>query len=222
MFNLSHGLTYKLIFGLQTFVTRILLQLFKMKYIFTLFLCFIITQGFSQLEITTGYAVNKNLADGIPIQVAYDFKISNRLYTKPQIGFKYLYHHNEYVDAVAKFSIFELHQTISYEVIKKEKYILKPNIGLNYRFFYNRGKMNPPYNALPQRAWVFNGLVLNSFDGEHYDERYVNVMGFSFHLQSQIRINSNIWFHVTPFLEPDYDRRQNTGGCYVGIIFKRL
>lgn len=79
---------------------------------------------FAQLEITTGYAVNKNLADGAPIHIAYDFKIKNRLYTKSQLGYKYLYYYNDFVDATLTFSIKELHQTLSYEVIKKRSIFL--------------------------------------------------------------------------------------------------
>lgn len=198
-----------------------------MKFFITSFFCFFISKAFSQLEITTGYAVNRNLADGAPIQVAYDLKIKNRLYTKPQVGYKYLYHFNDFVGAVLKVSILELHQTLSYEVIKKKNYILKPNVGINYRFYHWRGKMKPPYNTLPQRAWVIgvrdkNYFILNSFDDGYSDEYHVNNLGFSFQLQNQFKINNKVWLHITPFLEPDYDSSQNTGGCYVGVILKSL
>jgi hypothetical protein len=188
---------------------------------------FFISKAFSQLEITTGYATNRNLADGAPIQVAYDFKIKNRLYTKPQVGYKYLSYFNDFVGADLKTSIIELHQTLSYEVIKKKKYILKPNVGINYRFYHWRGKMRPPYNTIPQRAWVI-GLrnekyfILNSYDDGYSQEYRVNNLGYSFHLQNQFMLNERIWLHITPFLEPDYDSSQNTGGCYVGVIFKSL
>jgi hypothetical protein len=176
--------------------------------------------------MTTGYAVNKDLADGAPIQVGYDLKIKNRLYTKPQVGYKYLYHFNDFIEAVLKVSILELHQTLSYEVIKKNKYILKPNVGINYRFYYWRGKMKPPYNTFPQRVYILefrdDKLRLNSFDDGYSDEYRVNNLGFSFQLQNQFKINNKVWLHITPFLEPDYDRIQNTGGCYVGVILKSL
>ncbi len=198
-----------------------------MKFFIPLFFCFYISKAFSQLEITTGYAVNRNLADGAPIQVAYDLKIKNRLYTKPQVGYKYLYHFNDFVGAVLKVSILELHQTLSYEVIKKKNYILKPNVGINYRFYHWRGKMKPPYNTLPQRAWVIgvrdkNYFILNSFDDGYSDEYRINNLGYSFQLQNQFKINNKVWLHITPFLEPDYDSSQNTGGCYVGVILKSL
>lgn len=193
---------------------------------------FLAGKVFGQLEIATGYAVNKNLADGMPIQFAYDIKIKGRIYTKPQIGYKYLYHFNDFVGATLKVHIIEFHQTISYELIKRKKYILKPNIGLNYRFYNWKGEMKPPYNMLPQRVYKVefrdDRLRLNSFtpatptDGNFTDEYHVNNFGFTIQIQSQIRINEKIWIHITPFLEPDYDGTQNTGGCYVGIILRQL
>ena len=196
-----------------------------MKFFITLFFCFFISNAFSQLEITTGYAVNKNLADGVPIQVAYDLKIKNRLYTKPQVGYKYLYHFNDFVGAVIKVSIWEFHQTLSYEIIKKKKYIFKPNVGINYRFYHWRGEMKPPHNTLPQRAYILefrdDKLRLNSYDDGYSDEYRVHNFGFSFQLQNQFKINDKIWIHITPFLEPDYDSSQNIGGCYIGVIFKK-
>lgn len=188
---------------------------------------------FSQLEITTGYAVNRRLADGAPLQIAYDLKIHDRFYTKPQIGYKYLYHFNDFVGATLNVNILEFHQTFSYEIIKKRKYILKPNIGLNYRFYHWKGEMKRPYNSLPQRVLKieFRGddkLRLNSFapiiptDGNYSGEYNVNNLGYSIQIQNQFKINEKIWIHITPFLEPDYDRIQNTGGCYVGVIFKKI
>lgn len=187
---------------------------------------------FSQLEIATGYAVNKNLLDGSPIQLSYDLKISDRLYTKPQIGYKYLYHFEDFVGATLKVSIIEFHQTISYELIRKKNYILKPNIGLNYRFYNWKGEMELPYNMLPQRVYKIefrdDRLRLNSFapvtptDGNYTDQYSVSNLGFSFQLQNQFRLNDKLWLHITPFIEPDYDKTQNTGGCYVGIIFKHV
>ncbi len=200
--------------------------------VLVLVLSFSAGKVFGQLEITTGYAVNKNLADGVPIQFAYDLKIKDRLYTKPQIGYKYLYHFNDFVGATLKVNIIEFHQTISYELVKKKKYILKPNIGLNYRLYNWKGKMKPPYNMLPQRVYKIefrdDRLRLNSFapiistDGNYTDQYSVNNLGFTIQIQSQFRINKKIWLHITPFLEPDYDGTQNTGGCYIGVIFKQL
>lgn len=149
-----------------------------------------------------------------------------RLYTKPQVGYKHLYHFNDFVGAVLKVSIFELHQTVSYEVIKSKNYIFKPNVGVNYRFYRWKGKMKPPYETLPQRGYKVefrdDKLRLNSFDNGYSDEYKVNNFGFSFQLQNQFKINEKIWLHVTPFLEPDYDGTQNSGGCYLGVIFKSL
>ncbi|MDB5223368.1 MAG: hypothetical protein JWN83_2035 [Chitinophagaceae bacterium] len=196
-----------------------------MKTLITLFFYFFISNAFAQLEITTGYATEKHLSDGPALQFAYDYKIKNRLYTKPQIGYKYLYYYNDFVGATLKISILEFHQTLSYEVIKKKKYIFKPNIGINYRFYHWRGEMSLPHNRLPQRAWTI-GLrnqqyfILNSFDGIYTNEYNVNNLGFSFQLQNQFKLNDKIWLHITPFMEPNYDGSQNTGGCYVGIIFK--
>ena len=184
----------------------------------------------AQIEISTGYSINREYAAGAPIQIANDFKIKNKLYTKSQLGYKYLYYFNDFVEATLKYSIIEFHQTLSYEVIKKKKYILKPNIGLNYRFYFIKAEINSPYNSLPQRAWILDifrdqkRIRLNSFDGDgtKVDKRKVNNLGFTFQLQNQFKLNDKLWFHVTPFIEPDYDRLQNTGGCYVGLIFKHL
>jgi hypothetical protein len=193
---------------------------------------FLTGKVFAQLEITTGYAVNKNLADGLPLQFGYDLKIKGRLYSKPQIGYKYLYHFNNFVGAIINVNIIEFHQTLSYELIKKKKYILKPNVGFNYRFYYWKGEMKSPYNTMPQRVYKVefrnDRLRLNSFapltptDGNFIDHYSVNNFGFTIQIQSQFRIKEKIWLHITPFLEPDYDGTQNTGGCYIGIILKQL
>lgn len=203
----------------------------KMKIIFLPIVfgfCFI--NASAQLEVSTGYAINREYSHGAPLQIAYDLKIKNRLYTKPQIGFKYLYYYNDFVEATLKYSIIEFHQTLSYEVIQKKKYILKPNIGLNYRFYFIKAEMKPPFNTRPQRAWILDifrnqkRIRLNSFDGDgtKTDKREVNNIGFSFQLQNQFSLSEKIWLQITPFIEPDYDRIQNTGGCYIGIIFKHL
>lgn len=186
----------------------------------------------AQLEITTGYAVNRNLADGLPLHIGYEFKMNNKFYIKSQVGYKYLYHFNDFVGASIKVNIYELHQTASIEIIKKERFILKPNIGLNYRFYFWKGEMKPPYNSLPQRVWKIefrdDRLRLNSFaptvptDGNYTDTYRVSNFGFTFQLQCQFKIKQRLWIHVTPFIEPDYDGTQNTGGCYIGIIFKKL
>lgn len=86
------------------------------------------TEASAQLEITTGYAVNRNFADGASLQVAYDFKVKNRFYKKLQVGYKYLYHFNDFVGATLKVSIIEFHQTISYKLIRKMKYILNKTL----------------------------------------------------------------------------------------------
>ncbi len=199
-----------------------------MKYILlTLFFDTCFTKISAQLEISTGYAINREEADGVPLTIGYEFKIKNRLYTKSQAGYKYLYHFNDFVGATLKVSIFEVHQTLSYEVVKKNKYIFKPNIGLNYRFYKWKGEMIPPLNSLPIRAYVIqirndDYFVLVSNDDESQKEYKVNNLGFTIQLQNQFKLNDKLWFHITPFLEPDYDRAQNTGGCYVGLIFKNL
>ena len=187
---------------------------------------FVSTAAFSQLEISTGFAINKNNAAGFPVHLAYEFPIKGRWYTKSQVGYKHLSYYNEYVGADLDVNSLEIHQTASYEVIKKRNYILKPNIGLNYRFYRWKGEVRPPYNTLPQRAWVIgvrNGnFILNSFDGGQYNEYRVSNFGFSFQLQNQFRLNDKVWLHITPFVEPDYDRSQNVGGCYLGVILKEL
>jgi hypothetical protein len=185
----------------------------------------IATTSFAQLEINTGLAVNKQDAVGLPIHVGYDFKIADRFYTKSQIGYKYLHHYNDFVGATINVSSFEIHQTISYEIIRKRKYILKPNLGVNYRFYHWKGIVDPPYNSLPQRAWVIGvregRFVLNSYDDGHHKEYEVSNFGFSIQLQSQFRLTDKVWLLITPFMEPDYDGIQNTGGCYIGVVLKQ-
>jgi hypothetical protein len=190
------------------------------------FVLFVATPALAQLEINTGVVVNKNNAAGFPVHFAYDFHVEGSVYTKTQLGYKYLHRFNDYVGASITISSWELHQTLSYEILKKKKYILKPNFGLNYRFYHWKGKMHPPYNTLPQRAWVVGvrggNFILNSFGGDYYNEYRVHNLGFSIQLQSQFRLTDRVWFHITPFVEPDYDKSQNTGGCYMGVILKPL
>jgi hypothetical protein len=113
-------------------IRRAFIHKIPMKTLLTVFCCFFFLPVSAQLEVASGYAVNKNLADGIPLHLGFDIKIKKRLYTKPQVGFKYLYHFNDFVGVVLKVKIWELHETFSYEVIKKKNYILKPNVGINY------------------------------------------------------------------------------------------
>lgn len=183
----------------------------------------------AQLELSTGYAINRVEADGACINIGYSFKLGNRFNTKSQAGYKYLYHYDDFIEATIRFSILELHQTLSYELIKKQNYILAPNIGLNYRIYDVLAEIKPPYNTLPRRGWNIerirgNRIKLSSFDGEgdKRDKRTIHNMGFSFQLQNQFHLKNNVWLHITPFVEPDYDRTQNVGGCYLGVILKDL
>jgi hypothetical protein len=203
----------------------------KLSFIFILIFLGFSKISFSQLELSTGYAINKRYADGAPIHIAYDIKLKDRFYTKSQIGYKYLYHFNDYVGLKLNVNIFELHQTLSYELIKKKKFILKPNFGINYRFYKWKGRIVDPLNTYPQRIYKIEfrdyRMVLNSFsptlprDGNFSDTYSVSNLGFTIQIQSQFRLNEKLWLHVTPFLEPDYDRLQNTGGVYIGVIFKK-
>lgn len=179
----------------------------------------------SNFEFSSGYAVNRNLADGFPLHVGYDFQLHNRWYTKFQMGYKHLHYYNDHVGATINVSIWEFHETVAYEVVKKRTYIFKPNLGINYRFYNWSGEMKPPFNSLPIRAWVIEFrdrqfLRLVSTTDGFRDVYRVNNLGFSIQLQNQFRVSEKIWLHITPFIEPDYDRSQNTGGCYVGIILK--
>ena len=193
-----------------------------MKFILTSLAVCIAAVAMGQLEISTGAAVNKHDAVGPVIHLAYEFKIKNRFYTKSQLGYKYLHTYNDFVEATLKSTTWEIHQTLSYELVRKKKYILKPNVGINYRFYVWKGKMKPPYNELPQRVWLIDlregRLILNSFDGEHSNSASSSNFGFSFQLQNQFFISEKIWLHVTPFIEPDYDRIQNMGGFYIGVV----
>jgi hypothetical protein len=195
-----------------------------MRIVFIVAAFFIMTNAFSQFEISTGVAVNKQDALGFPLHIGYDFKLSEKLYTKTQVGFKYLNRYNEHVGASLTVNTLEFHQTVSYGVIQRKKYILKPNAGVNYRFYRWKGKMQPPYNTLPQRAWVIGvrdgNFVLNSYDNGYEKEYKVNNIGFSFQVQNQFRLTDKVWLHITPFIEPDFDRSQNIGGAYIGVILK--
>jgi hypothetical protein len=197
-----------------------------MKLSSTTIALFVMTATYAQPEISTGVAINRNDAFGPVANLGYDFRISGRFYTKSQIGYKHLHRYNDYVGASLDVSIWEFHQTVSYEVVHKKKYIFKPNVGVNYRFYHWRGKIDPPYNTFPQRVWSIglrNGyFILNSFDNGSSDEYKTNNIGFSIQLQNQFKLTDKVWLHVTPFMEPDYDRSQNTGGCYVGVIIKPL
>ncbi|MCX6318121.1 MAG: hypothetical protein NTW29_12580 [Bacteroidetes bacterium] len=179
----------------------------------------------AQWELSTGYAANKYECDGMPIHIAYEFQMKNRWYSKSQLGFKSLYHFNDFTGATLRVRSWEYHQTFSYEIIRHPKYMLKPNVGFNYRFYKWKGRMKEPLNAYPVRAWVIgvrnDYYVLTSIRGEDYREYSVSNAGFSFQLQNRFRLSSKLWLHITPFIEPDYDASQNTGGCYVGIIWDK-
>ena len=183
------------------------------------------TNGLCQLEMSTGYAINKPRADGLPLHIGYDFKLANRFYTKFQAGYKYLDGFNDYVEAKVRTVSFELHQTLSYEVVRKRKYILKPNIGIHYKWYDWELVMVPPLSTGVGRAWVLSvgsdtTLVLTSTPQGYYERYKANRFGYTFQLQNQFLIKDRLWIHITPFIEPTYDRAQNTGGCYVGVIFK--
>jgi hypothetical protein len=179
----------------------------------------------SELEVSTGYGVNKNLADGIVFHIGYDYKLYKSIRTKTQFGSKYLYHYNDFVGAKIANKTYELHQTVSYNVIEKNRYILKPNIGLNYRFFFWKGKMRPPLNSLPQRQYTIHfrnneSLRLNSFDGDIEKKYKVSNIGYTFQIENQFKIKNGLWLLLTPFIEVDYDKTQSIGGVYFGIVFK--
>lgn len=183
------------------------------------------TESFCQLEISTGYAVNKQYPDGAPLHIGYDFKLANRLFTKSQVGYKYLYYFDDWVAAKLRTVSFELHQTFSYEAVKMRKYILKPNIGVHYKWYEWEGVMVPPLNVGTGRGLVMGidkdkTMVLTSTSDGYYDTYHVGRPGFTIQLQNQFLIRDRLWLHITPFLEPTFDRLQNTGGCYAGVIFK--
>lgn len=187
------------------------------------------TNSAAQLELTTSVAINRNDAIGPGLGAAYDFRIKGRFFTKSQIGVKYLHNYDDWIRAHLKVSIFEYHQTVSVQIGKRENgYVFKPNIGLNYRYYHWKGRMEPPFNTLPQRRWGIGlrnneRFFLDSFDENYHTSTYsVNNLGFSFQLQNQFRLSNKLWLHVTPFMEPDYDRTQNTGGVYVGVVLLEL
>jgi hypothetical protein len=183
------------------------------------------TKSFSQLEISSGYAVNKEVADGAPLHIGYDFKLANRFYTKSQFGYKSLYIFDDFVEVNLRTTSFELHQTFSYEVVKKRKYIFKPNIGVHYKWYEWEGVMVPPLNTLPYCALVMSigmdkTMVFTSTTEGYYDTYKVGRFGYSIQLQNQFLIKDRLWMHITPFMEPTHDGSQNTGGCYIGVIYK--
>lgn len=201
-----------------------------MRYVYMLSIClFSAMNGFAQLEFSTGYAVNKHLADGAPIHIGYEYALAGKFRTKTQSGYKHLYYYNNYIEATIRLDMLELHQTFTYPVLNKKKYILKPNAGINLRYYKAVAKIDPPYNAPPQRVWILrytrNRTVrLNSYDDPtttKEDIYRVTNLGFSFQLQNQFYLTPKIWLHITPFIEPDYDKTQVTGGCYVGVVLKQ-
>lgn len=158
------------------------------------------------------------------LHLAYDIKLKNRFFTKPQVGYKYLYAYNDFVGAKLKVSIWEVHQTFSYEFRFKPKYTFKPNLGVNYRWYRWRGEMVPQANASSGGFWVIGtreeNFVLVSDSMQSRQTYRVRNFGFTLQLQNQYKISDRLWFHITLFMEPDYDRIQNTGGCYLGFVFK--
>lgn len=131
-----------------------------------------------------------------------------------------------FVGARLHVSTWELHQTLSYELIRRKRYILKPNLGINYRFYRWKGKVDPPYNAYYQRSLVIGvregNFILSNNDNRFSNEYQVSNAGFSIQLQNQFRLSNKVWLQISPFMEPDYDSSQNIGGCYVGVILKSL
>jgi hypothetical protein len=184
------------------------------------------TAAFAQVELSTGFVSNNKGGKGVPIHLAYEFPLKGRLYTKSQVGYKAMFTRNTELDAHIKFYSIEVHQTFSFEAVKSRSYMLKPNVGLNYRFYHWKGKINPPYNTAVGRKWeveVRNGkYVLQNFVGRNVTQYQVSNWGYSFQLQNQFRISDKVWIHVTPFIEPDYDRVQVTKGCYAGVVFNNL
>jgi hypothetical protein len=185
---------------------------------------------YAQLEVSTGYAITRLGSSGAPIHLGFDFNLKNRLFTKAQLGYKKLYYYNDFVGATIRTRTIELHQTLSYQLVNTKGYILQPNLGVNFRFYKNVAKMLPPFNTGTQRAWVFSyrrdrKVVLTSYDGSggaREDFHKTGNLGFSIQIQNKFKLSENLWLHITPFLEPDHDRLQNIGGCYIGVVFKQL
>ena len=198
-----------------------------MKFCFTVFFSVLLhTMTFAQLEFSTGIAGNKRDAIGPAFHSAYDIIVKGKFFTKPQLGYKYLYNFNDFVGAKINVSIWEVHRTFSYEIRRKDKYIFKPNLGINYRWYRWRGEMVAPLNTLPIRGYTIEfrdkSMRLVSVAGEANGAYRTSNFGFSIQLQNQYRLSNKLWFHITLFMEPDYDGSQNTGGCYVGLILKKL
>lgn len=199
-----------------------------MKLLIYLFIFFFFTtEAYCQYEFATGFAVNRILAMGMPIQVGYEKKIKKNFYTKSQFSYKKMRHYNDFIDATFKARSIEFHQTVSHKVINNKKFIFQPNIGINYRFFKVVGEMHPPYNTLPIRAYRTGPyrdgsyFKITSYDTESKVVKTVNNLGFSFQLQCQFKLNNKLWLQITPFVEPDYDKQENTGGLYVGVVWNR-
>lgn len=186
-------------------------------------------KAIAQLELTTGVGAERNAAVGPALAAGYDFKIKGRLFTKLQVGAKYMHEYDDWIGAHFTATTLEFHQTISVEIGRRSKnYLFKPNIGINYRFHRWKGKMEPPYNEIPLRRWsigVRNGnwFSINSWNPEEHRQTHkTKNFGFSLQLQNQFRLSDKLWLHLTPFMEPDYDRHKNIGGLYVGIVFISL
>jgi hypothetical protein len=197
-----------------------------MKYVITISIFLLITACCkAQIEFNTGFANNgKGNCFGPVFNVAYEIPFSkSRFAIKSQAGAKFLYANNDFIEATIRNTIFEFHQTFSYQVIRKKKYSLKPNLGVNYRFFEYKAKAKPPYNQYPIRNWYIEfrdrSLVISSADNRYEDTYRVNNLGFTLQIQNQFRLNEKLSLLVTPFIEEDYDGIQTVGGCYFGVRY---
>ena len=196
--------------------------------IILIFFFFLNVKIFAQWEVNTSIAVNKREAFGMPISVGYEKKLYKNFYTKTQFGFKKLHAYNDFVEVNLYYRILEVHQTISYSIVNNKKYKFRPNIGLNFRYYNVKGVVDAPFNTPPQRAYTIDifrnqdPMRLNSYDGSggvKQDKRNIANLGFSIQFQNQFKLTNNVWLTITPFVEPDYDKIQNTGGVYVGVLF---
>lgn len=92
--------------------------------------------------------------------------------------------------------------------------------------------MKQTYDTLPQPVYKIefrdDRLGLNSFastiptDGNYTDQYSVNNLGFTIQIQNQFQINNKLWLHITSFLEPEHESTQNSGGCYIGVILRKV
>ena len=211
-------------------LTSIFLLLFSYKY------------SSAQWEISSGFAGNQADATGPVFHAGFEWRIKPRWSTKTQVGYKHLTFHDSGANEMTGPNLrylsleytlttlsWEFHQTLAFQAVCTNNYMLKPNLGLNYRFFHWGGWMPPPSHPalvgagrghrVDERGGVGMDSELNKYSVSAY---HTHGLGVSLQVQNLFRISRKLWAHFTPFVEPTLDKCQNTGGFYTGVVLNPL